>query len=97
MRPDRFWLNLLNRGSKPLSVYLSPVPAPRGVSVHMGSSLEVTVRPERNVGVERKLLLSRDFDAPLRYLTFPTVVSPLALRLSQGIEIFESAGFDVAR
>ena len=96
-RPGKFRLNLLNRGSQPLSVHLSPVPAPRGVSVRVGSPLEVTVRPGRNISVEGKLLLSRGFDVPLRYLTFPAVVSSLALWLSQSIEIIISARFDVAR
>ena len=81
--PGRFSLNLFNRSDKPLSVRLNTLsPMPRGISLSIKSPPDITIHPKENLTIEGEIMISEKFDASLKYLSLPTVISSLALRFS---------------
>jgi len=91
----RFQLSLLNKGSETLDVYLSLVPAPHGISVSIGSPSEILLRPKERIDIEGELTLTSEFSIPLKYLSFPTVVSSITLKLSSFMRVIISVGFNI--
>ncbi len=69
---------------------------PRGISLSIKSPSDITIHSRENFTIEGEIIISEKLDVLLKYLSFPTIISSLALRLFQDTTIIVSAGFNVS-
>ena len=93
--PGKFRLKIMNKGRKEMSIRIEPIPLREiKLTTEMPTHLKIDVN--KCIELRFKLELLKNFDIPLKYLTFPTITVALTLKINSNLKAAVSAGFEYA-
>ncbi|MHA1582422.1 MAG: hypothetical protein ACTSYM_08055, partial [Candidatus Baldrarchaeia archaeon] len=93
--PGKFRLNIMNKGGKETSICIKPLPL-RGVKLTTEMPMHLKIDVNKCIKSRFKLELLKNFNIPLKYLTFPTITVTLMLKINSNVKAAVSAGFEYA-
>ena len=89
----KFRLNIMNKGGKETSICIKPLPL-RGVKLTSETLTHLKIDVNECIESRFKLELLKNFNIPLKYLTFPTITVTLTLKINNNLKAAVSAGFE---
>ena len=83
----------MNKGGRETSICIKPLPL-RGVKLTSEMPMHLKIDVNECIESRFKLELLKNFNIPLKYLTFPTITVALTLKINNNVKAVVSAGFE---